>query len=156
MATKAKILKDAETRNLVAIVADEDAVKGYLLTGIGERNHKGETNFIISDKSTPQKVIEEAFEKLINRSDIALILFTQRIADREVRHLISAHTKLMPVILEIPSKDTPYLPENDPELIKAARQLYGADRAIPMLKKEEGAEEKKNSKKKKADREANF
>ena len=40
----------------------------------------------------------------------------------------------MPVILEIPSKDCPYNPENDPELLKAAKQLYGADRAIPMLK----------------------
>ena len=134
MANRAKILKDAESRNLVAIVADEDTVTGFLLTGIGERNHKGETNFIVVDESTPQRAIEEAFEKLLERNDIALILIAQRIADREVRHLISAHSKLMPVILEIPSKDCPYNPENDPELLKAAKQLYGADRAIPMLK----------------------
>jgi V-type H+-transporting ATPase subunit F len=142
MATKAKILKDAETRTLIAIVADEDTVTGYLLTGIGDRNHRGETNFIIVDESTPQKAIEEAFEKLLSRNDIALILVAQKIADREVRHLISAHTKM-------PSKDCPYAPENDSELIKAARQLYGSDRAIPMLKKVDGPEEKKKSKKNK-------
>ncbi|OMJ72695.1 hypothetical protein SteCoe_28794 [Stentor coeruleus] len=136
MATKAKILKDAENRHLIAVVADEDTVTGYLLTGIGERNHKGETNFIIVDDSTPSKAVEEAFEKLINRQDIALILVAQKIADSMVRHLISGHTKMLPVILEIPSKDKQYLPQNDPELIKAAKQLYGADRAIPMLSKE--------------------
>ena len=107
---------------------------GFLLTGIGERNHKGETNFIVVDDSTPQKLIEDSFEAFLNRNDIALILIAQKIADKIVRHLISAHTRLMPVILEIPSKDCPYNPENDPELIKAAKQLYGADRAIPMLK----------------------
>lgn len=139
MATRAKLLKEAESRNLIAVVADEDTVTGYLLTGIGERNHKGETNFIIVDESTPQKAIEEAFEKLLSRPDLALILVSQRIADREIRHLISAHINMLPVIVEIPSKDTPYCPENDPELIKAAKQLYGADRAVTMLKtKEEG------------------
>ena len=132
-------MKEAESRNLIAVVADEDTVTGYLLTGIGERNHKGETNFIIVDEMTPQKAIEEAFEKLLSRSDLALILVSQRIADREIRHLISGHLSMLPVIVEIPSKDTPYLPENDPELIKAAKQLYGADRATTMLKsKDEG------------------
>ena len=59
---------------------------------------------------------------------------SQAIADNDIRHLISAHVNLLPVILEIPSKDKPYLPENDPELIRAAKQLYGADRAVSMLK----------------------
>ena len=134
MATRAKLLKEAESRNLIAVVADEDTVTGYLLTGIGERNHKGETNFIIVDETTTQKAIEEAFEKLLSRPDIALILVSQAIADNDIRHLISAHVNLLPVILEIPSKDKPYLPENDPELIRAAKQLYGADRAVSMLK----------------------
>ena len=134
MATRAKLLKEAESRNLIAVVADEDTVTGYLLTGIGERNHKGETNFIIVDETTTQKAIEEAFEKLLDRPDIALILVSQAIADNDIRHLISAHVNLLPVILEIPSKDKPYLPENDPELIRAAKQLYGADRAVSMLK----------------------
>ena len=97
MATRAKLLKEAESRNLIAVVADEDTVTGYLLTGIGERNHKGETNFIIVDETTTQKAIEEAFEKLLSRPDIALILVSQAIADNDIRHLISAHVNLLPV-----------------------------------------------------------
>ena len=36
---------------LVGIIGDEDTVTGMLLTGIGERNTKGETNFFIIDAS---------------------------------------------------------------------------------------------------------
>lgn len=37
---------------LISIIGDEDTVTGMLLTGIGERNVKGETNFFIIDSST--------------------------------------------------------------------------------------------------------
>ena len=36
---------------LVSVIGDEDTVTGMLLTGIGERNTKGETNFFIIDSS---------------------------------------------------------------------------------------------------------
>jgi len=47
--------------------------------------------------------------KFINRSDIAIILISQSIAD-VVRYIIDAHTAPIPTILEIPSKDAPYDP----------------------------------------------
>ena len=37
---------------LVSIVGDEATVTGFLLTGIGERNRKGEANFMIVTKDT--------------------------------------------------------------------------------------------------------
>jgi hypothetical protein len=40
-----KILKRENSTMLVSIIGDEDTVTGMLLTGIGERNSKGETNF---------------------------------------------------------------------------------------------------------------
>jgi hypothetical protein len=45
-----------------------------LLTGIGERNIKGETNFFIVDEHTTQQEIEDAFTRLISRPDIAVML----------------------------------------------------------------------------------
>ncbi|CAG9323700.1 unnamed protein product [Blepharisma stoltei] len=134
MATRAKILKQSENKNLIAVIGDEDTVTGFLLTGIGERNHRGETNFFIVDDATPQSAIEEAFQRFLSRQDIAIILVTQKIADREIKHLISSHDDMLPAILEIPSKDCPYDPEKDSIMQRAARQLYGADRAETELK----------------------
>lgn len=36
---------------LVAVIGDEDTVTGFLLAGIGERNSKGEANFLVVDES---------------------------------------------------------------------------------------------------------
>jgi V-type H+-transporting ATPase subunit F len=40
-----------EKTMLIGIIGDEDTVTGMLLTGIGERNVKGETNFFTIDAS---------------------------------------------------------------------------------------------------------
>ena len=47
---------------LVSIIADEPTVSGFLLTGMGERNKKGETNFLVVNKETPQSKIAATFE----------------------------------------------------------------------------------------------
>ena len=130
MARRGKSIKQAENRNLISIIADEDTVTGLLLTGIGERNHKGETNFFIVDEQTPQSAIEESFNRFLTRPEMAIILVSQKIADREIRHLISQHNEVIPTILEIPSKDMPYNPEKDSILQRAARQLFGSDKAM--------------------------
>ena len=53
MATKAKG-KAFKIKHslLVGIIGDEPTVTGFLLTGIGERNRKGESNFLIVTKDT--------------------------------------------------------------------------------------------------------
>jgi V-type H+-transporting ATPase subunit F len=43
--------KKSDKTMLVGMIGDEDTVTGMLLTGIGERNTKGETNFYIIDAS---------------------------------------------------------------------------------------------------------
>jgi ATP synthase (F/14-kDa) subunit. len=46
-----KIIRKGEGTSVIAIIGDEDTVTGFLLTGIGERNIKGETNFLVVDSS---------------------------------------------------------------------------------------------------------
>ena len=46
---------------LVAVVADESTVTGFLLTGIGERGKDGTRNYLIVDKETSDAQLEEGF-----------------------------------------------------------------------------------------------
>lgn len=48
-----KIQKRENSTMLVSVIGDEDTVTGMLLTGIGERNAKGETNFFKVNSSNP-------------------------------------------------------------------------------------------------------
>eukprot|EP00351_Strombidinopsis_sp_SopsisLIS2011_P003403 CAMPEP_0116888268 /NCGR_PEP_ID=MMETSP0463-20121206/23195_1 /TAXON_ID=181622 /ORGANISM="Strombidinopsis sp, Strain SopsisLIS2011" /LENGTH=62 /DNA_ID=CAMNT_0004552673 /DNA_START=16 /DNA_END=204 /DNA_ORIENTATION=+ len=47
---------------LIAVIADSATVTGMLLTGMGERNHKGQANFFIVEKDTPVEAIANALE----------------------------------------------------------------------------------------------
>ena len=53
--------------------------------------------------------IEEKFEELISRKDIAIILINQHIAE-DIRSQIDNHNLAFPTVLEIPSKEHPYDP----------------------------------------------
>ena len=44
------------------------------------------------------------------------------------------HDKLFPTILEIPSKESPYDPEKDTIVIRAAAILWGSDAGSDKLK----------------------
>lgn len=50
--------------------------------------------------------IEDAFNRLSAREDIAIILINQHVAG-EIRHVLSGYSKTIPTVLEIPSKDVP-------------------------------------------------
>ena len=65
--------------SLVAVIGDEDTVTGFLLAGIGERNVKGEVNFLIVDSKTPNKVIEQTFTRFLSASNISIILINQHV-----------------------------------------------------------------------------
>lgn len=67
--------------SLIGIIGDEDTVTGFLLAGIGERNMKGETNFLVVDSKTTNKMIEESFSKMLNAGNISIILVNQHIAE---------------------------------------------------------------------------
>ena len=115
------------------MIADATTVTGLLLTGIGERNTKGQQNFMIVDKDTTDSMIEHQLKELIEREDIGVILISQNVAER-VRNIIVEHEKIIPTILEIPSKDNPYDPEKDTIVIRAAAILWGSDTGAEKLK----------------------
>ena len=91
-------------------------------------------------KETPLDEIEAAFNTLVQRRDIAIILINQHVAD-EIRALLDAHTAAFPTILEIPTKDHPYVlfsslllslirsrydPAKD-SVFKRIQKLFGSD-----------------------------
>lgn len=108
---------------LVAIIGDEDTVTGFLLAGIGQRDASG-SNFLTVTSKTKQSEIEDTFKRIAARSDIAIILINQHIANL-IRHLVTAHTEstTIPTILEIPSKEHPYDPSKDPVMRAVAHML---------------------------------
>jgi V-type H+-transporting ATPase subunit F len=122
---------------LVAVVADESTVTGFLLTGIGQRGKNGEQNYMIVNKDTTDQQLEEQFGRLVARDDIGIILIGQSLAER-VRSMIVEHqeseTRILPTIMEIPSKDCPYDPTKDSMLVDAATKLFGAEAGIEKLK----------------------
>ena len=61
---------------LVSVIGDSTTVTGLLLTGMGERNVKGQTNFMVVDKETTDAMIETQLRQLIDRNDIGIILIS--------------------------------------------------------------------------------
>ena len=118
---------------LVSVIGDSTTVTGLLLTGMGERNTKGQTNFMVVDKETTDAMIEAQLRQLIERTDIGIILISQSAAER-CRHVITEHDKIFPTILEIPNKDNPYDPEKDTIVLRAAGILWGQDTGAERLK----------------------
>ena len=107
----------------IAVIGDEDTVTGFLLTGIGQMEADGTSNFLVVGTKTTQEEIEKAFKDFTERDDIALLLINQYIAN-SIRHLIEKFDKPLPSILEIPSKDHPYKPEED-TVFKRVSALLG-------------------------------
>eukprot|EP00388_Colpodella_angusta_P019683 GDKJ01049225.1.p1 GENE.GDKJ01049225.1~~GDKJ01049225.1.p1 ORF type:complete len:122 (-),score=26.47 GDKJ01049225.1:229-594(-) len=95
----------------VAIIGDDDTVTGFLLTGCGARRDQ-ESNFFIVNSKTTAREIEEAFLNFSHRSDIGIIIIVQSIAD-EIRSMIDSHDRVIPTVVEIPSKDKPWDPSKD-------------------------------------------
>lgn len=96
---------------LVAVIGDEDTVTGFLLAGVGHRTAEG-ANFLIVKQDTQLQQVEEAFTKLSERNDVGIILINQHIAN-DIRHVLRDYNQTIPTVLEIPSKEHPYDPEQD-------------------------------------------
>jgi len=110
---------------LVSIIGDEDTVTGFLLAGIGHRDEKNRVNFLVVDpERTKHDDIVAAFKSFSSRDDISVILITQTIA-QDIRYILSAYDKVIPTVLEIPSKDKPYNEAQDP-IMQRVLKLLGA------------------------------
>ena len=70
---------------------------------------------------------------MLAREDVGIVLISQNIAER-ARNVIIEHDKVIPTILEIPSKDSPYDPEKDTIVVRAASILWGSDTGMDKLK----------------------
>jgi V-type H+-transporting ATPase subunit F len=86
-------------------------VTGFILAGIGHRTAKN-SNFLIVNQDTKIPQVEEFFKSLITRDDIGIILINQHVAN-DIRHVLKNYTETIPTVLEIPSKEHPYDPEQD-------------------------------------------
>ena len=97
---------------LVAVIGDEDTVTGMLLAGIGNVDARRTSNFMVVDSRTIPGMIEEAFHRFTSRSDVAILLINQHIASM-IRDAVDGFEGKSPAVLQIPSKEHPYDPEQD-------------------------------------------
>ncbi|KAI4838514.1 V-type proton ATPase subunit F [Plasmodium brasilianum] len=114
-----------ETDLKIYIIGDEDSVVGFLLAGIGFRDGLGKKNFFIVNSKTNKAEIEEVFKEYTSKNDCGVILMNQQIAD-EIRYLVDLHDKILPTVLEIPSKDKPFDPNKD-SIIQRVKLFFGGD-----------------------------
>uniref|UniRef100_A0A2P2KHV5 V-type proton ATPase subunit F n=1 Tax=Rhizophora mucronata TaxID=61149 RepID=A0A2P2KHV5_RHIMU len=110
---------------LIAMIADEDTVVGFLLAGVGNVDLRRKTNYLIVDSKTTIKQIEEAFKEFTTREDIAIVLISQYVANM-IRFLVDSYNKPVPAILEIPSKVHPYDPVQD-SVLSRVKHLFSAE-----------------------------
>lgn len=78
---------------LVAVIADEDTITGFLLAGVGDVDLRKRSNFLVVDSKTTVRTIEAAFKDFTNRDDIAIVLISQPIANM-IRHVVASHNKV--------------------------------------------------------------
>ncbi|KAJ4975536.1 hypothetical protein NE237_000642 [Protea cynaroides] len=110
---------------LIAMIADEDTVTGFLLAGVGNVDVRRKTNYLIVDSKTTVKMIEDTFKEFTAKEDIAIVLISQYVANM-IRFLVDSYSKPVPAILEIPSKDHPYDPARD-SVLSRVKYLFSTE-----------------------------
>eukprot|EP00873_Tetraselmis_striata_P044531 jgi/Tetstr1/464795/TSEL_000837.t1 len=116
--------QEAAAGALVAMIADEDTITGFLLAGAGNLDIRRKSNFLVVTKDTTLKEIETAFKDYTTREDVAVVLVSQYVADM-IRFLVDAYNKPIPAVLEVPSKEHPYDPSKDSILSRVRFMLTG-------------------------------
>ncbi|BGP19005.1 hypothetical protein JCM10213_009286 [Rhodosporidiobolus nylandii] len=110
-------------RSLIATIGDEDTITGLLLAGTGNIDGRGKKNFLVVDSKTPVSTVEAAFAEFTERSDVAILLINQHVADM-IRPIVEKYEQAFPALLEIPSKDHPYDASKD-SVLKRVKKLFG-------------------------------
>lgn len=100
----------------------QDTVTGFILAGIGHRTAKN-SNFLIVNQDTKIQQVEEAFKSMSTRDDIGIILINQHVAN-DIRHVLKDYNETIPTVLEIPSKEHPYDPEQDYIMVRFQPPIY--------------------------------
>jgi len=125
-AKKNQRIKPRADGYLFTMIADEDTITGFLLSGIGNIDSSRKSNFLVVDSKTTKQQIKAAFEGFIARDDVGVVLISQTVAD-DIRYLLDDYDQLRPSILEIPSKGHPYDPTKDSMMQRIRRILGKAD-----------------------------
>eukprot|EP00429_Kryptoperidinium_foliaceum_P136403 CAMPEP_0176283188 /NCGR_PEP_ID=MMETSP0121_2-20121125/51186_1 /TAXON_ID=160619 /ORGANISM="Kryptoperidinium foliaceum, Strain CCMP 1326" /LENGTH=144 /DNA_ID=CAMNT_0017623555 /DNA_START=77 /DNA_END=508 /DNA_ORIENTATION=- len=110
---KKKFISQADMK--VGVIGDEDTVTGMVLAGVGHVDGQGKKNFFVVDAKTHQREIEDTFNDLTRRKDVAMVLITQGCAEmiRKAVDEYGSSGQVVPTVLEIPSKEQPYDPRKD-------------------------------------------
>ncbi|KAL2540634.1 V-type proton ATPase subunit F [Abeliophyllum distichum] len=80
---------------LIAMIADEDTITGFLLAGVGNVDLRRKTNYLIVESKTTVKQIEDAFKEFTTREDIGIVLISQYVANM-IRFLVDSYNKPIP------------------------------------------------------------
>jgi len=116
-------LPPGEETRVIACLADEDTVAGLTLAGVGGTDARGNKHLVAVTPETPAASLEDAFRGFLKDPAVGVVLVSQPVANR-IRPAMDAHTAASPAVLEVPSKEAPYDPEED-SLLRRVKQLYG-------------------------------
>ena len=126
MANSMKTYKSPAGGALICVIGDEDTVTGFLLAGIGQRDAKGITNFlVVKETITKEEDVLNAFKSFTSRKDVGILLITQQAADM-IRDTIANYHAAIPTVLEIPSKTQQY-DESKDSIMQRVLKLLGRD-----------------------------
>jgi len=122
-----------KTRLIMSVIADESTVTGFLLTGLGQRDVSGKTNYYMTSKETTDDDLDAVVSGYIADPKIGIIFIAQNLAER-CKNVINEHLndeeKILPTIMEIPSKEAEYDPTKDSMLVQAATKLFGSEAGL--------------------------
>ncbi|CAI5486809.1 unnamed protein product [Closterium sp. Naga37s-1] len=105
-----------------------DTITGFLLAGVGHMDVRRRKNYLVVDSKTPVRQIEESFKEFSNREDVAVILISQYIANM-IRYSIDSYNKPIPAVLEIPSKEHPYDPNQD-SILSRVKHMFASSESV--------------------------
>lgn len=84
---------DEQDGALLAVIADEDTITGFLLAGVGNVDLRKRSNFLVVDAKTTAKQVEQAFREFTSREDVAIVLISQPIANM-IRDVVASHSRV--------------------------------------------------------------
>merc|ERR1711879_419213 len=104
-----------QTDMKIGVIGDEETVTGFVLAGAGHVDGQGKKNFMIVGDQTNAAETAAFFDELTERTDLAMILITVTAAEtiQQTLENYAAGGKIVPTILQIPSKEKPYDPKKD-------------------------------------------
>ena len=115
--------RGGEETKVIACLGDEDTVTGLTLAGVGGSDARGRGYLVAVAGETPTSAVEETFRRFLKDPAVGVVLVSQPVAMR-IRGAMDAHTSAAPAVLEVPSKEEPYDPEED-VLLRRVKHLYG-------------------------------